>query len=1000
MRQSGVTTYDKTANLLTALADKLDPDNREEAKLTTNKKEWVEPPDIVDWAHSNFVDPVTNDYIELIEHQQRLLRTALRMIWDKQVITVVYSDCKKSGKCVASDTKLKLASGDTVVAKDLIGKIFKLQSVDLQSGLLLVVSATAEDNGYQTCVVLRTSLGDTLVRTNDHPFYSVSGQWITAKKLKVGDEILFYDSESKSLLPAKIMSTAEVTNVSTVAIQTKNNVFITPYVEHNTTIAGLMGAYWATFVEAPNEVVTVANDQEQSQGRIYAAMLPTMKRLGWNVPERMPVMENYTSGSKIRAIGTNFAGEAGANQGMTLWCLDEKTKLLTRRGWKSYINLTKDDELATLSGTGHLEWQKPNEININHYEGDMLHLRHRRADVMVTPNHRLYGRVGNKHLSKDPILMEAKAAINFRQGVVQQRALWRGSQIKEVVLPALIYRVRTSKATVLLPEKKYAAADFFELLGYYLADGCMHRETVFPTRFSIAKRSDNTKEHRAPEFRLKLQACLDRMQISYTATVEGFRIVDRHLATFIKKIDQSTKRHLPTWVLGASTELLRILLDAYLLGDGEQIGTRNGWRVKSVSKKLHRQMLEAGLKTGYAVRDTSKYDKPYSSKNFCYSLTLLNTEPVWEKKQWSTEKYSGIVWCPSTDNGIVFAKRNGNCFWTGNSELWAYSSEARKRLWEEMTPVPTRRYSIRWVETYAGFLGESELLWNLYCQAFRSGEETQPLGERVVGLEDLPVWYIPTSKLLLYWNHDPRMPWQTEEYYAQQRADLRPAAFQRLHRNMWVAASDRFIDPTTWDSLEACDPLQELDDPRSIVLAADASTSNDSTALVAAYWNPDRKAPDIVGAWIWEPTGTDDVIDKKKIVDLDVLEQKIEDLISRYNVIAIYYDAFQLHSIMTKLKQKHDRMGIRKLFVNFPQSTGRVEADQAFYQFVISKKLRRIHHSKLRDHVLNAVAEESARGYRLAKEKTSNKIDGAVASSMATFGSSVRSRPTRSFIRA
>ena len=51
------------------------------------------------------------------------------------------------------------------------------------------------------------------------------------------------------------------------------------------------------------------------------------------------------------------------------------------------------------------------------------------------------------------------------------------------------------------------------------------------------------------------------------------------------------------------------------------------------------------------------------------------------------------------------------------SELWGYSSEQARRLYEEMTPVPTRRNSIRWIETYAGFDDESDLLWSLYEQA-------------------------------------------------------------------------------------------------------------------------------------------------------------------------------------------------------------------------------------------------------------------------------------------
>lgn len=49
-------------------------------------------------------------------------------------------------------------------------------------------------------------------------------------------------------------------------------------------------------------------------------------------------------------------------------------------------------------------------------------------------------------------------------------------------------------------------------------------------------------------------------------------------------------------------------------------------------------------------------------------------------------------------------------------ELWGYVSEASIRLWEELTPVPTRKNSIRFISTYAGYENESQLLWDLYIK--------------------------------------------------------------------------------------------------------------------------------------------------------------------------------------------------------------------------------------------------------------------------------------------
>src|SRR4029077_2525108 len=43
-------------------------------------------------------------------------------------------------------------------------------------------------------------------------------------------------------------------------------------------------------------------------------------------------------------------------------------------------------------------------------------------------------------------------------------------------------------------------------------------------------------------------------------------------------------------------------------------------------------------------------------------------------------------------------------------ELWGYTSERSRRLWDEMVPPPTRKIACRLTVTYAGFSGESVLL--------------------------------------------------------------------------------------------------------------------------------------------------------------------------------------------------------------------------------------------------------------------------------------------------
>jgi phage terminase large subunit-like protein len=119
--------------------------------------------------------------------------------------------------------------------------------------------------------------------------------------------------------------------------------------------------------------------------------------------------------------------------------------------------------------------------------------------------------------------------------------------------------------------------------------------------------------------------------------------------------------------------------------------------------------------------------------------------------------------------------------WVSVDELWAVSSAAGRRLWDELTPVPTRKNSVRFVSTYAGFTNESELLEELYQKAVVEGERIH---------DELPIYVNRPARIFAYWDHERRMPWQLgaegEQYYEAQRRTLRPATFARLHQRVDV----------------------------------------------------------------------------------------------------------------------------------------------------------------------------------------------------------------------
>src|SRR5262249_52758441 len=92
---------------------------------------------------------------------------------------------------------------------------------------------------------------------------------------------------------------------------------------------------------------------------------------------------------------------------------------------------------------------------------------------------------------------------------------------------------------------------------------------------------------------------------------------------------------------------------------------------------------------------------------------------------------------------------------------WGYTSESSTRLWEELTPVPTRKSSIRFITTMPVSRVSQSCCGNLYKQV---SKDEHPEGEGECIHPDLPIFANRKARLFAYWDHEPRMPWQTQEY--------------------------------------------------------------------------------------------------------------------------------------------------------------------------------------------------------------------------------------------
>lgn len=321
------------------------------------------------------------------------------------------------------------------------------------------------------------------------------------------------------------------------------------------------------------------------------------------------------------------------------------------------------------------------------------------------------------------------------------------------------------------------------------------------------------------------------------------------------------------------------------------------------------------------------------------------------------------------------------------SELWGANEKEKQRMWSEATLSPTKRgKSFRWIESYAGFTEESQLLYSLYDLGVKQGELLWP--DRLYEVTDgvptpLELYVNRDAGMLCLWNTQPRCPWQTKDYYRDEAKILLPAEFQRMHRNQWVSSEDTFV-PMEW--YDACfrraEEWPEVDVKHwPMVIALDAAVSNDNFGLLMGCRHP--QFPNEVLVWYakaWKP-GHYGRIDFMGTEEKPGPELTVRRLVKEYNVVQITYDPYQLHDMAMRLK----REGIGWVRP-FNQGTDRLIADSQLRDVIRDRRLWHRGEPELRDQVQNANAkvDDQDSKIRIVKRVEKMKIDLAVCLSMST----------------
>lgn len=322
------------------------------------------------------------------------------------------------------------------------------------------------------------------------------------------------------------------------------------------------------------------------------------------------------------------------------------------------------------------------------------------------------------------------------------------------------------------------------------------------------------------------------------------------------------------------------------------------------------------------------------------------------------------------------------------SELWGWKHKSHQDMWAEMTISPNRfGYAQRWIDTYAGFEGESPILEDLF-------EILVKKGKRLDIPENDECYTNQEGNIFGTWVTKHHLPWQTPAYYASERANLKENQFRRLHLNQWVGSEDAFIDISWWDEL--CLDMELPPDYKTepLIICLDAGVHSDTFAIVAVarhrlYEAKIRgdglSAPDVLirryaRAFTPPPDG------KLKFFSDDpnevTPESELKRLIKERNVVQVAYDPWQLEHFVDQMEYETGAW-----FEPYGQGSERELGDKMLYDMIREGRMKHAGHKTdpLREHLMNANAKvigDDSR-LRIVKRDEKRKIDLAVALAMA-----------------
>lgn len=406
--------------------------------------------------------------------------------------------------------------------------------------------------------------------------------------------------------------------------------------------------------------------------RVPAEFLEKIKHVDFTLKLDEKIIEKRDSAITRLASKMDIPTEVLTGMGkVNHWCVDDRTEILTERGWLFQDQLREGDVALTLNhGTGLSEWKPVTYVyRAPVVDEPMVSMERQTHSSLTTPHHRW------------PVLRTRK-----RDGrEFASREFVHSEDLTRV------HRVTTGAASADIPTEAKYTDDLVELVAWLWTEGHVQNgrltiaqsHTVNPDRVdriraALTRLYGPASAHRvgrsAPGWRESVQ----RNESSHGGPVTIFHLNKPASGVLLEHGGKTVRT---SFVRQLTRAQLELFIDVSCQGDGwhYRSGRLDIWQKDRAALEAYElALILSGRPVSFRRSGDGWNCAPSQGRS-----TVQPMKSAGGQYDRETVSYTGTVWCPVTENQTWFARRNGTVYYTGNT-AWQLDEASLK---EHVAPL-------------------------------------------------------------------------------------------------------------------------------------------------------------------------------------------------------------------------------------------------------------------------------------------------------------------------